>query len=148
MDISFFEFISVAQPQDMDASLVEFHLYQQMRRDNPELTISEFVRLLNENPIFVIDSFIDNIITDQVMSRSMNDSQLQENNDILPDIDMVLCGTGYECSICIDRILPELLVYDLECKHYFHPECLSKWITLRQVCPNCKREIPHKEIKN
>jgi len=148
MDISYMEFVIEARPVNMESSLIEYQLYQQMRIESPHITIEEFVILLNNNPTFVIDTFLNQIIADEVASRSMNDSQLLENGDIIPDIDLVLCGINHECSICIDNIEPELLIYDLDCVHYFHPECLEKWIKLRQVCPNCTREIPHKEIKN
>ena len=28
------------------------------------------------------------------------------------------------------------------CEHIFHTECLEQWLTFKNECPYCKREIP------
>lgn len=42
-----------------------------------------------------------------------------------------------ECLICTDEGKCGLL----ECGHYFHEECLRRWVTQQQVCPVCRKEL-------
>lgn len=47
-----------------------------------------------------------------------------------------------ECSICLDTLKPEDIVFQLPCKHVFHKACVSSWIYERKsVCPNCRKGI-------
>jgi hypothetical protein len=54
-----------------------------------------------------------------------------------------------ECSVCMEPIKPRSMVYDLKCKHRFHPKCLDMWIqsvdawTGREhnSCPNCRKRL-------
>ena len=42
------------------------------------------------------------------------------------------------CSICLDSNT-ENVVVELPCKHYFHEECIGKWLMERvNTCPLCK----------
>lgn len=44
------------------------------------------------------------------------------------------------CSICLETNL-EGEVIELPCKHYFHKDCVSKWLLdFSNTCPMCKRE--------
>ena len=47
-------------------------------------------------------------------------------------------ATEYEsmCPICIENITDE--VCKLPCGHYFHPECIYRWLLEKNVCPLCK----------
>ena len=46
---------------------------------------------------------------------------------------------GSECPICWTPYSPPLEV--LPCKHLFHTQCITKWITEKWTCPICKEEI-------
>ena len=34
-----------------------------------------------------------------------------------------------DCSICLEQFTTDILVVQLGCKHVFHIDCLSNWIT-------------------
>ena len=47
-----------------------------------------------------------------------------------------------ECSICLDTLKHDDVVFQLPCKHVFHKDCASTWIyEVRAVCPNCRKGI-------
>jgi hypothetical protein len=50
-----------------------------------------------------------------------------------------------QCHICIEDYLPnEDLIY-LDCKHYFHKECIQKWLLgSSSKCPICRKKV-HEE---
>lgn len=46
---------------------------------------------------------------------------------------------GSECPICWTQYSPPLEI--LPCKHLFHRNCITRWITEKWTCPICKEEI-------
>ncbi|KYR00637.1 hypothetical protein DLAC_02664 [Tieghemostelium lacteum] len=47
-----------------------------------------------------------------------------------------------DCSICTVDFPLEDYVIKLPCKHYFHFDCITKWLGMHSVCPNCRFELP------
>lgn len=47
-----------------------------------------------------------------------------------------------DCTICFEEFIPDTDVRVLECNHYFHPQCIDRWLIghLRK-CPCCRSEI-------
>ena len=46
------------------------------------------------------------------------------------------------CSICRSSIDKGNIVLDIECKHYFHKECLLEYLqNYNHICPLCRKEI-------
>lgn len=47
-----------------------------------------------------------------------------------------------QCSICFEEFIPDDDVRVLDCKHYFHPACIDKWlIEHTKRCPCCRGNI-------
>ncbi|KAL3101576.1 hypothetical protein niasHT_023096 [Heterodera trifolii] len=47
-----------------------------------------------------------------------------------------------ECSVCCELIINDQLPMQLkECEHFFHPNCISQWLTTNKTCPNCRKEL-------
>lgn len=44
---------------------------------------------------------------------------------------------NYDCSICLSKI-DNKGFYTCSNKHYFHQDCLQKWINLNKTCPYCR----------
>jgi Ca2+/Na+ antiporter len=45
------------------------------------------------------------------------------------------------CSVCLcDYVLGDQLI-TLPCHHFYHQECITEWLKLRNVCPMCKLVI-------
>ena len=43
------------------------------------------------------------------------------------------------CIICHDNISFENLVI-LRCNHYYHKECIKKWLRIHMICPVCRAD--------
>ena len=43
------------------------------------------------------------------------------------------------CIICYDNIEFKKLVI-LRCDHYYHKECIKKWLRIHMVCPICRED--------
>ena len=58
---------------------------------------------------------------------------------VLPPL--VPCTASGDCSICLNSITPEEMIYDIPCGHVFHQSCLSKWLDRQPSCPLCRAKI-------
>jgi hypothetical protein len=45
------------------------------------------------------------------------------------------------CSICNSNLDEGENIYDLNCKHLFHSNCLKPWLLKKSTCPLCRYEI-------
>lgn len=52
------------------------------------------------------------------------------------------------CAICLDELEHCKTFVLLTCQHYFHKQCIEKWILEKANCPICKREIYESEKIN
>ncbi|KAK9463332.1 uncharacterized protein V1516DRAFT_667477 [Lipomyces oligophaga] len=54
-----------------------------------------------------------------------------------------LWGSSAECVICLEDYIPSVSrVMRLPCRHEFHANCITPWLTLRKrTCPICKRDV-------
>ncbi|XP_058093157.1 probable E3 ubiquitin-protein ligase XERICO [Magnolia sinica] len=51
-----------------------------------------------------------------------------------------------ECSVCLTRFEPESEINRLPCEHFFHKDCLEKWLEYQHVtCPLCRSPLPQEE---
>lgn len=51
------------------------------------------------------------------------------------------------CLICFEEYTPEDDVRILDCEHFFHPDCVDRWlIGHSRCCPYCRKEIIVNEI--
>lgn len=47
-----------------------------------------------------------------------------------------------ECTICFEEFIPEDDIRILDCKHYYHPRCIDRWlIGHSKRCPCCRVDI-------
>lgn len=46
-----------------------------------------------------------------------------------------------QCVICRIEFEMEDEVMQLPCGHVYHPDCLTKWLESKKVCPHCSQEI-------
>ena len=49
-------------------------------------------------------------------------------------------GEDEECTICKQRFLQDSEVRTLECKHFYHKNCIDEWFQNHQFCCVCKKE--------
>lgn len=55
------------------------------------------------------------------------------------DLARVLEDSQDVCSICLGTEGSSAVI--LECGHWFHPECLSPWLSRSSACPVCRHKI-------
>mmetsp|Transcript_16192 Transcript_16192/g.42788 ORF Transcript_16192/g.42788 Transcript_16192/m.42788 type:complete len:341 (+) Transcript_16192:81-1103(+) len=49
---------------------------------------------------------------------------------------------GRECGVCLSAFEAKDAVVGLPCRHFFHQECVSKWLSqCRRTCPLCCTEV-------
>ena len=48
---------------------------------------------------------------------------------------------GEECSICQDDYALDDQLVELKCRHHYHEECLTSWLTTNGVCPICRAPV-------
>ena len=46
-----------------------------------------------------------------------------------------------ECPICIEPFEENDELYQLKCNHIFHTKCISEWININNICPNCREVV-------
>lgn len=52
-------------------------------------------------------------------------------------------GLTKDCSVCLISLEDEDMVRLLpNCSHFFHAECIDKWLNLHSTCPICRTEAP------
>ncbi|KAI5147977.1 hypothetical protein ENBRE01_0037 [Enteropsectra breve] len=44
-----------------------------------------------------------------------------------------------ECPICREDFNQDENVFQLQCKHYFHDECIREWLQIKKTCPLCTK---------
>ncbi|KAG9459357.1 hypothetical protein H6P81_003865 [Aristolochia fimbriata] len=57
------------------------------------------------------------------------------------DKEQVISGEDAVCSICLAKYGDNEELRELPCLHFFHVECVDKWLKINASCPLCKREV-------
>ncbi|KAL5729410.1 hypothetical protein ACHQM5_002369 [Ranunculus cassubicifolius] len=56
----------------------------------------------------------------------------------------VIAGEDAVCCICLAKYGDNDELRELPCNHYFHTECVDKWLKINALCPLCKCEVGEK----
>ena len=51
-----------------------------------------------------------------------------------------------DCAVCISTIEKNEIIGVLICKHHFHKECISRWLSCKLSCPCCRNSF-HKYME-
>lgn len=52
-----------------------------------------------------------------------------------------ISGEDAVCCICLTRYADDDELRELPCSHFFHSECVDKWLKINASCPLCKCEV-------
>ncbi|KAL2516909.1 RING/U-box superfamily protein [Abeliophyllum distichum] len=53
----------------------------------------------------------------------------------------VISGEDAVCCICLARYVNNDELRELPCSHFFHKECVDKWLKINSSCPLCKADV-------
>lgn len=84
-------------------------------------------------------------LMEQTASSNAPGPAPQNEIDNLPrkKVDEEMLGAEHkaECSICMDEVNIGEEVTVLPCKHWFHHQCVSAWLSEHDTCPHCRKGI-------
>ncbi|WVY93591.1 hypothetical protein V8G54_032679 [Vigna mungo] len=70
---------------------------------------------------------------------------LRTVSSIKKPIDMLKKSTVLQieccCCICLDEFELNAECYALLCQHFFHQECIMRWLQTNQTCPICRQSL-------
>ncbi|KAI3714729.1 hypothetical protein L6452_21688 [Arctium lappa] len=72
-----------------------------------------------------------------------NDSGVDEGGILAAgtEKERAISGEDAVCCICLAKYADNDLLRELPCTHFFHIECVDKWLKINASCPLCKFEI-------
>jgi len=88
------------------------------------------------------------LVNNNLSSRAVTLSQIDQVYPEYPVyVDSMEVETALVCSVCLEEFESNQKLRKLECEHFFHSECISRWIMKACRCPLCntKVEFPKNE---
>ncbi|KAH7681790.1 Anaphase-promoting complex (APC) subunit 11 protein [Dioscorea alata] len=82
--------------------------------------------------------------------RGQNGDDSEISSENMDEVGILAAGTDKErlissedtvCSICLTKFTDGIELRELPCSHFFHMECIDKWLKLNALCPLCKSEV-------
>lgn len=129
---------------------VEIHNrdHKERKNDNHHSYTSFPFRNLVPNPPYVPVTVESIILGTTIPLSSMfdpNEGGLErKNRELLLEKQTYDGKEECSCSICMDAIVPNSMMYKLSCGHTFHTLCLNNWGKYKPTCPVCRCKIPFK----
>ncbi|XP_010526187.1 PREDICTED: E3 ubiquitin-protein ligase At1g12760-like [Tarenaya hassleriana] len=60
------------------------------------------------------------------------------------DKERVISGEDAVCCICLAKYANNEELRELTCSHFFHKDCVDKWLKINASCPLCKAQVGEK----
>jgi len=103
--------------------------------------------LANRTPVDVDRMSYEQLLTldENVKKRGLTKSEI----DALPIMEFksTMAHQSSSCSICMGEYVVRDKLRRLPCKHYYHKECIDKWLSENKTCPICKHSINERVTK-
>ena len=95
--------------------------------------MTEQSEYLFENPPRVIDGHFDKLDHLTIQRDCSNECNCNSSNH---------CLSSGECHVCLDGFKVGDTKVILKCKHYFHKDCIYKWLCYEKTnCPICRYDV-------
>ncbi|KAJ0266714.1 E3 ubiquitin-protein ligase RDUF2 [Hirschfeldia incana] len=78
------------------------------------------------------------------IGRSGNPPASKSAIESLPRVEISDCHINAEanCAVCTEVFEAETEAREMPCKHIFHGDCITPWLSIRNSCPVCRFELP------
>uniref|UniRef100_A0A1D1YWC5 E3 ubiquitin-protein ligase At4g11680 n=1 Tax=Anthurium amnicola TaxID=1678845 RepID=A0A1D1YWC5_9ARAE len=82
--------------------------------------------------------------------RDRNRDDSESNSEVMGEGGILAAGTDKErmisaedavCCICLAKYADNEELRELPCAHFFHKDCVDKWLKINALCPLCKAEV-------
>ncbi|KAK8936240.1 E3 ubiquitin-protein ligase [Platanthera zijinensis] len=64
------------------------------------------------------------------------------------DKERLISAEDAVCCICLAKYVDNEDLRELPCKHFFHMECVDKWLKINALCPLCKKEVEDTSVRD
>lgn len=64
------------------------------------------------------------------------------------DKERLISAEDAVCCICLAKYVDNDDLRELPCKHFFHTDCVDKWLKINALCPLCKKEVGNTSVRN
>lgn len=95
----------------------------------------------------ILDLLLDDFIYEHILQQSIDTHEkelFQRKEHIHVNLSKIEATESNEkCFICLEPIQKGDTIYELQCKHKFHCECLDTSVSFQHFkCPTCRHPIP------
>ena len=74
-----------------------------------------------------------------IRNEEENEENHDEEEEELNIERFVSSGSSNQCSICLNTIQTGAECGRLTCGHYYHFNCIERWLNVNSTCPTCRR---------
>lgn len=115
------------------------------------------INLENQDQVLNVDNYLNEInnffdIMDQLLA-DYNDEDLEDVVITLKDDKKItkikkLSDDDEKCSVCLEKINKDEDIWKLPCNHFYHQDCIKKWLTeYNYKCPICREPCGESQVK-
>ncbi len=101
----------------------------------------------------IFTSLLDELLYERILEQSLESHQAElfnKTNDFVLEIDTKIYESDQKinCFICYNDICKGERVYELDCQHFYHDQCLLEAVSHQHtLCPVCRKSLPVRQIK-
>jgi hypothetical protein len=102
---------------------------------NDNIDINDFINNFNN---------ILNNLNWTTTTTQQEDIQVTMDNEDIDNLKVKIYSetTNTNCTICLCDMVDGDEYFDIKCKHFFHKECIKKWLEeFNYICPICRTEL-------
>jgi len=97
-------------------------------------------------PVFCISlsdyNLLKRLLHETCFFKTHTDRHDHDGNDYSSER-LLKCTKGDEtCPICFDELAVADEVFKLPCCHFYHADCLTRWLQTQNTCPLCRSDMP------
>ena len=116
--------------------------YNHREENNFNTILRELDRNYNTNIINLINDRIEEFFENSRNTNEINSIVYGKYGKDITDISIdYILQENEECVICKEQFAKNDKMKQLKCEHYFCEECIVKWLTYNNTCPNCRIPI-------